>query len=94
MHTQVDFVASAISSLKCSSLVIHVKWRSADVAYIVTVKSNQITACDGGTYGIDCSGTCGFCKYQTDCNFITGHCNEDCEPGYEGDLCIQGIWHV
>ena len=53
--------------------------------------NTTITACVGGTYGSDCNETCGNCKNQADCYFTTGHCNDGCDPGYEGDLCIQGI---
>uniref|UniRef100_K1QME5 Multiple epidermal growth factor-like domains 10 n=1 Tax=Magallana gigas TaxID=29159 RepID=K1QME5_MAGGI len=43
--------------------------------------------CDKGSYGLECNGTCGYCRDINQCSNVNGTCLTGCEAGYEGDLC-------
>ena len=46
------------------------------------------TACDNGTFGLNCSETCGQCIDY--CNIADGMCPTGCLPGWKGNMCMQG----
>lgn len=50
----------------------------------------MILACNNGTYGDNCSKTCGKCRHAGQCNHVNGTCNNGCESGYQGDKCDAG----
>lgn len=43
--------------------------------------------CSSGSYGPNCSLTCGQCRQITDCNHVTGHCSDGCVHGYITEYC-------
>ncbi|XP_034319044.2 uncharacterized protein [Magallana gigas] len=43
--------------------------------------------CDDGTFGTNCSSTCGHCHKGKPCDKKTGACPKECDPGYEGLYC-------
>ncbi|XP_034240560.1 tenascin-like [Thrips palmi] len=47
--------------------------------------------CGPGLYGANCTQTCGQCKYGDVCDPVTGHCPEDCRPGYVRPFCQKYI---
>ena len=46
--------------------------------------------CPPGTYGNNCSGTCGHCLDNSLCDRASGVCGDGCELGYMPDLCQSG----
>lgn len=50
--------------------------------YLVTVEE-----CDKGSYGIECTETCGHCHDVKQCSNVNGYCLTGCDDGYEGDFC-------
>ena len=47
-------------------------------------------ACDDGTYGQNCSFTCGKCVTNT-CTKHNGTCTRGCSDGFTGVLCTQAV---
>ena len=45
-------------------------------------------ACEMGTYGSNCTETCGHCLDF--CNNTDGRCHGGCQAGWQGDRCLQG----
>ena len=45
-------------------------------------------ACEMGTYGSNCTETCGHCLNF--CNNTDGRCHGGCQAGWQGDRCLQG----
>lgn len=43
--------------------------------------------CYDGTFGTNCSVTCGHCHKGQSCNKKTGACPKGCDPGYVGIYC-------
>lgn len=43
--------------------------------------------CDDGTFGTNCSGTCGHCHKGQPCDKRTGVCLTGCDSGYDGIYC-------
>ena len=52
--------------------------------------SHNYSECRNGTFGVDCSQTCGFCLDREPCNKETGVCEVGCAAGYHGDKCTLG----
>ena len=46
-----------------------------------------VEACSDGTYGFDCSQTCGRCFDNKLCNKTDGVCTNGCSDGFSGTLC-------
>lgn len=46
-----------------------------------------LVGCDDGTFGTNCSSTCGHCHKGMPCDKKTGACPKECDPGYEGLYC-------
>lgn len=46
-----------------------------------------LVGCDDGTFGTNCSSTCGHCHKGQPCDKKTGACPKGCGPGYEGIYC-------
>ena len=44
-------------------------------------------ACDKGSFGDNCSETCGHCRDVDKCSNINGTCLTGCEAGFQGELC-------
>lgn len=44
-------------------------------------------ACDKGSFGDNCSETCGHCRDKDKCSNINGKCLTGCDAGHQGDLC-------
>ena len=57
------------------------------------VISNKIlfTGCSDGSYGENCSQTCGTCFGKVPCHKENGTCEHGCYSGYLGDYCKQSI---
>ena len=50
-----------------------------------------VAECSAGFYGEGCNGTCSIgCKGGV-CNKETGECSPDCNPGWLGEKCNEGI---
>lgn len=49
--------------------------------------------CNNNTYGPRCSLTCGNCLYLygEQCHHVTGQCPRECNVGFQGDRCDQGM---
>lgn len=45
------------------------------------------TACAVGTYGFECSETCGNCRDANQCLNTNGTCLGGCKDGFQGFLC-------
>lgn len=45
------------------------------------------TACNPGSYGIDCKERCGNCLDVYKCSYTNGTCLTGCIAGYQGNLC-------
>lgn len=43
-------------------------------------------ACDSGSYGKNCSKSCGQCSNDT-CDHVNGTCTSECKAGYRTNLC-------
>ena len=48
---------------------------------------SRFKACEMGTYGSNCSETCGHCVDF--CNNTDGRCHGGCQAGWQGDRCLQ-----
>lgn len=48
-----------------------------------------IAECCDGTYGMECSESCGMCADRVACDKATGVCPSGCEDGFVGDLCLD-----
>lgn len=46
-----------------------------------------LSACDEGSFGDNCSETCGYCRGVNQCSNINGTCLTGCSAGYQGHLC-------
>ena len=33
------------------------------------------------------------CRDETNCNHDNGHCQSGCQPGFMGDMCMEGLYH-
>ena len=45
------------------------------------------SACHSGFYGQDCTLACN--DKCTECNNVDGNCNNECQPGWDGERCKQ-----
>lgn len=45
--------------------------------------------CETGTYGVNCSKSCGNCLKQRQCQNVDGFCSKGCSAGYKGSLCTE-----
>ena len=50
-----------------------------------------IAACLPNTYGWNCNMTCGNCLDRGHCDHKNGTCLMGCDPGWQGDMCVDGI---
>ena len=39
---------------------------------------------------MECSQTCGRCHRSEQCDHLTGHCPNGCDPGRFGEKCVNG----
>ena len=55
-----------------------------------------ISECNEDTYGMNCGQNCNAhnCRDGTNCNHDDGHCPSGCQPGYMGDMCMEGQYHL
>uniref|UniRef100_K1R0L7 Scavenger receptor class F member 2 n=1 Tax=Magallana gigas TaxID=29159 RepID=K1R0L7_MAGGI len=51
------------------------------------MSNNISTACNTGSYGIDCKEKCGNCLDVYKCLYTNGTCFTGCVAGYHGNLC-------
>nr|XP_034307867.1 multiple epidermal growth factor-like domains protein 11 [Crassostrea gigas] len=51
--------------------------------------SHYITECDGRTYGLNCSQTCGACINNSQCHHVSGMCPWGCKNGFQGIICNE-----
>ncbi len=49
------------------------------------------TDCPDGTYGMECSGTCGRCQDFTACDKTNGLCPQGCQLWWTADSCDKEI---
>ena len=56
--------------------------------------NGPIVECNGNTYGMECSQTCGKCYENEQCNHLTGICPNGCDPGMSGHKCDNGIFYL
>nr|XP_034322449.1 receptor-type tyrosine-protein phosphatase epsilon [Crassostrea gigas] len=45
--------------------------------------------CEHGTYGINCSKSCGNCRKPSQCHNVDGSCSRGCSAGYKGPFCAD-----
>ena len=50
-----------------------------------------LTGCNTNMYGANCTWSCGNCRGKGQCHHINGSCLDGCDPGFQGDKCLQGI---
>lgn len=51
----------------------------------------SVIECNYGTYGYNCVNNCsGHCLNYSPCNKQTGHCDDECKPGYTDTNCSKG----
>ena len=50
----------------------------------------SLTECHSGTYGQNCTLSCGKCVAKEPCHYVTGACMNGCERGYQGKQCKTG----
>ena len=59
---------------------------------LTTSIRRYIIECSDGSYGQDCSGSCGSCAGgNAACNHVDGTCAGGCGPGWTTGLCDQGM---
>ena len=51
------------------------------------------TECTPGSFGYNCSSTCGHCLNNSSCEPANGTCLQGCDPGFKTPLCIVGMKH-
>ncbi|CAD5118555.1 DgyrCDS7243 [Dimorphilus gyrociliatus] len=51
------------------------------------LKKSNLKICPKGTWGKNCSNTCGACKNHLNCNSITGVCKNGCDNGFITKYC-------
>lgn len=51
----------------------------------------SILVCTAGYYGENCSSRCGYCLDNLACHPVTGNCIKGCKPGYQKQMCTEGI---
>lgn len=49
-------------------------------------------ACETGTYGKHCTGVCGNCSGEWNCNHTTGICANGCIAGFKGESCKESTF--
>lgn len=47
----------------------------------------MVGECEIGSYGVDCSETCGHCLDVRQCSNSNGRCRNGCDAGYQGAVC-------
>ena len=47
--------------------------------------------CSEGYFGIGCIERCGHCVNLTQCHNVYGTCLSDCEAGFKGEYCREGV---
>ena len=52
----------------------------------------QFTECGNGTFGQDCSESCGTCLREEQCHHVNGICMNGCDRGFQGNKCTEGKW--
>lgn len=59
------------------------------LSYVTFVLNDNliVSACAGGSYGVECNKTCGHCRDINQCYHINGTCLTGCDAGYQGNLC-------
>lgn len=57
------------------------------VGFVNNITTFISTACDIGSFGDDCSESCGHCYDINQCSSINGTCLTGCAAGHQGDLC-------
>ncbi|XP_062610203.1 multiple epidermal growth factor-like domains protein 10 [Saccostrea cucullata] len=61
--------------------------------FILTKVSNEsnisFIECDGGSFGLNCTQSCGNCFRKEQCHHVNGTCFNGCNKGYQGDTCTQ-----
>ena len=68
--------------------------RYANLTEYICINSQSglyLTECPAGVFGKNCVENCSMtCGDPGVCDKVTGHCNESCLPGWEGDMCQNG----
>ena len=49
--------------------------------------------CSSGSYGQDCSESCGHCQNNSACDVVSGACN-GCDEGFQPPLCKPGSYYA
>ena len=57
--------------------------------HVLIIKIIDLSECDDGRYGQNCSNICGFCLNKEQCDVINGTCMNGCDIGYSGDYCTH-----
>lgn len=52
------------------------------------------TECYRGTFGQNCTKSCGKCLRGEHCHHINGTCMNGCDPGYKGIDCSKGCINI
>lgn len=60
------------------------------ISTFLMMNLKQITECQQGHYGKDCSQKCSMnCYLEDQCNRTNGRCDNGCKPGWTGNTCDQ-----
>lgn len=63
------------------------KFSSDSPASVKCQMAGVFSACTWGRWGQNCDETCGGCGQATECDPVTGTCNNTCLVGYHGPSC-------
>lgn len=56
---------------------------------------NNLVECDIYSWGQDCNSSCSDnCADQGYCSNVNGICSQGCKPGYQDNLCTQGMYEL
>ena len=61
--------------------------------YVCVFMLISLTECHSGTYGQNCTQSCGKCVAKQPCHYVTGACMNGCERGYQGKQCKTGTMY-
>ena len=84
-----DFIILYFSFTRTCALN-HLKSRSNINVYFYLL---IFTECEG-TFGDNCSNSCGFCFGKEHCHPLNGTCMNGCDSGYKGQQCTQSMMFI
>ena len=83
LHSHREFIWTYLVNLKYLPKL----WKSSQLKYSLFLS----TDCPDGTYGLNCTDTCGQCRDSVPCNKTDGFCPSGCQLWWTGDRCQAQI---